>query len=366
MKLVLCILFITVFLVFKLLDAQILYRAAVASDNGNEPNNVTVTVNAVNAHSEMQATAVNASQIRTGALDNYDVFIVPGGWPYSTSRALGDNGCQKVADFVSAGGGYIGLCNGLYCIVEGNIGDGYSSNPRMRFLAGKLKNGSSWRRGHQYLNIEKVCENGDKVSLDYHNGPIIEPSPVQGLEPYKVLGTFTQSIGSPGSMVGEPAFAIGQFGNGRVIGSVVHPEKSSTHKYIFHNAIKWAAQGGTFSSSLCWADVFEEQPVNTRFSENRNQNDFLTIFPNPFSTSVDIRLNSSTVPQFHSSTVKTQIKIFNLNGRRVSNQTNRGTVELQHCGTYYRWHAQDQPPGQYIIRADMGDRVLTKKATLLR
>jgi hypothetical protein len=88
--------------------APAIIRVAVASDNGNEPSYVTNTVNAANEDPDITASQVSASQIRANALDNYDVFVVPGGWPFSTSTALGDEGCRKVAAFVAAGGGYIG------------------------------------------------------------------------------------------------------------------------------------------------------------------------------------------------------------------------------------------------------------------
>jgi hypothetical protein len=92
----------------------------------------------------------------------------------------------------------------------------------------------------------------------------------------------------------------------------------------------------------------------------------INVWPNPFMTSVEIRVISATVPQFHSSTVKTGIKVFDLNGRLVSNQADCGTVELQHCGTSYRWHAQDQPAGIYVIRVHSEGRTLQKKVTLIK
>jgi hypothetical protein len=89
---------------------------------------------------------------------------------------------------------------------------------------------------------------------------------------------------------------------------------------------------------------------------NNRGNKRLTVWPNPFCTSVDIRLNSSTVPQFHSSTVNPEIKIFDINGRLVSNLANYGTVELQHSGTTYRWHPQDQPNGVYTVILRAGEQ----------
>jgi hypothetical protein len=92
----------------------------------------------------------------------------------------------------------------------------------------------------------------------------------------------------------------------------------------------------------------------------------LEVWPNPFSTSMDIKLNSSAVLQIHSSTVNQEIKIFDINGRLVSNLANCGTVELQHCGTSYRWHAQDQPAGIYIVRVKLGDKTYSRNVCLVK
>jgi hypothetical protein len=88
--------------------------------------------------------------------------------------------------------------------------------------------------------------------------------------------------------------------------------------------------------------------------------------PNPFRTGVEIKLFSSTVPQFHSSTVQRPIKVFDLNGRLVSNQDNCGTLELQHCGTSYKWHARGHQAGTYVIMADLGTHSISKKVTLVK
>jgi hypothetical protein len=92
----------------------------------------------------------------------------------------------------------------------------------------------------------------------------------------------------------------------------------------------------------------------------------LNCYPNPFSKNVDIILNSSTVPQFHSSTVNMEIEIFDLNGRLVANQVDCGTVELQHFGTSYTWSPTTSPNGLYLVRLTAGDRVHVKKVNLIR
>jgi hypothetical protein len=113
--------------------------------------------------------------------------------------------------------------------------------------------------------------------------------------------------------------------------------------------------------------IKEATSINDGNIATGSEQDFgLEVWPNPFNTSVDIRLNSSTVPQFRSSAVKPEVIIFDINGKLVSRPDNCGTVELQHCGTSYRWYAQDHPAGIYFIHVKAGDHELKRKIILVK
>jgi hypothetical protein len=92
----------------------------------------------------------------------------------------------------------------------------------------------------------------------------------------------------------------------------------------------------------------------------------IRVWPNPFSTSTEIRVKSSAVPQFRSSTVNMEIQIYNIHGKLVEKQVNCGTVELQHCGTSYTWHATGHPAGIYTLVVNTGNSKLVKRVTLVR
>jgi phosphoribosylformylglycinamidine (FGAM) synthase-like amidotransferase family enzyme len=59
------------------------------------------------------ATNITASQVLEGALDDYDIFVIPGG---SETICLSElqyiEGVQKVKDFVNEGGSFFGICGG--------------------------------------------------------------------------------------------------------------------------------------------------------------------------------------------------------------------------------------------------------------
>ena len=53
-------------------------------------------------------------EIRRGALDDYDILVMPGGAQDVQSYALGPAGKANIRSFVESGGGYLGICAGAY------------------------------------------------------------------------------------------------------------------------------------------------------------------------------------------------------------------------------------------------------------
>jgi hypothetical protein len=82
----------------------------------------------------------------------------------------------------------------------------------------------------------------------------------------------------------------------------------------------------------------------------------LSVSPNPFSTSVDIKI-SITNGKLKISNLK--FDIFNIIGKLVhqSHVSHRSSLV---------WHAQDQPPGIYIVKVKEGNRIITKRITLIK
>jgi len=227
-------------------------QIALAKDNGAEVVYVGWVLDALKDHSDFKVQSIDSVQIKSGGLDDFDLLIVPGGYPYSTVQTYKDEGCKKVADFVSSGRGLIGICNGLYCLAEGFDEDtGWKSNAQMELLAAKLKF-NDWERGEGDVRVEK--SNGETLVMEYHNGPLIEPKPNPEIKPFQVLATFQESVGAPGSMIGEPAIVAGQYGKGRIIGFSSHPENS--HRDVLWKGIQWVVKDGPIPENLGWADVF--------------------------------------------------------------------------------------------------------------
>jgi hypothetical protein len=55
---------------------------------------------------------ITARDVRAGALTNYQLLVVPGGWASLRSKELGGGGREELHRYVYKGGAYLGICGG--------------------------------------------------------------------------------------------------------------------------------------------------------------------------------------------------------------------------------------------------------------
>ncbi|MEA2582425.1 MAG: hypothetical protein QOF33_510 [Thermomicrobiales bacterium] len=206
------------------------------------------------------------AEVRAGRLAEVDVFVMPGGGfraMHGQIEPLGEEGCRAIADFVRAGGMYIGCCAGSYdCIVnpEGFL----QSCPAQGQL--QLINAGAWRSDGavEFLDLQSpgvgvvtahnerpdhpvMVGMPDEFSIVHYNGPVLDPLPdrvVAGSSAAVGLAKFsgwteqfTPAEGFAGPTTdGAPTYlaravAAGRFsimaselGLGRVVAFGSHPE----------------------------------------------------------------------------------------------------------------------------------------------
>jgi glutamine amidotransferase-like uncharacterized protein/N-formylglutamate amidohydrolase len=193
----------------------------------------------------LSATKVSAADVRNGKLDDFAVLIHPGGSGGGQGKALGEEGRQKVRDFVRAGNGMVGICAGAYlatCDYEWSL----------NVLDAKVIDRKHWNRGSGNVTLaisplgkETLHISGEATDLYYHQGPLLAPANNPSVPDFQSLATFESEIadnGAPsGVMKGTTAIALGDFGKGRVICFSPHPEKTPNLESMLLQGIQWAA-----------------------------------------------------------------------------------------------------------------------------
>jgi N-formylglutamate amidohydrolase len=179
----------------------------------------------------LSAIKVSAEDVRAGKLEQYSLLIHPGGSGSKQGRALGEQGREKVREFVRAGGGFVGICAGAYLAAG-------ERNWSLGVLDAKVVDRAHWNRGFGNVTmamspqgLETLGVTRTKPEIYYHQGPLLEPGNDPNVPDFQSLATFETEIAKNGAaagiMQGTTAIAIGDYGHGQVICFSPHPEKTT-------------------------------------------------------------------------------------------------------------------------------------------
>jgi N-formylglutamate amidohydrolase/glutamine amidotransferase PdxT len=193
-----------------------------------------------------------AGDIKAGKLKEVDVLIQPGGSGGGQGRHLGEDGRDKIREFVRQGGGYVGICAGAYLASADYKWSLY-------ILDAKVVDRDHWARGKGTVEIQ-LSEQGkqllknpnDQLKIHYAQGPLLAPAHNPEIPDYEILATFKTEMalnGAPkGVMPGTTAAARGKFGNGRVLCFSPHPEMTEGLDDLVQQAIHHVNQGSSKAS----------------------------------------------------------------------------------------------------------------------
>jgi phosphoribosylformylglycinamidine (FGAM) synthase-like amidotransferase family enzyme len=225
-------------------DWQGRMRVALYDAGGSSGAGVPRVLEQLSSQPDVGVVRVGPDDIRGGALKQFDVVIFTGGSGSKQAAALSDEGRKQVHQFVSEGGGYLGICAGSYLACEG-----FSWG--LKVLDAKTVS-SKWQRGRGMTRVELTSrgreifgEPGAELLIKYHNGPIWMPAASDLLADYEPLAVFRSELaenGTPeGAMVGSPAIVAGECGQGRVLCISPHPEQTEGLEHFVPRAVKWIA-----------------------------------------------------------------------------------------------------------------------------
>ena len=184
---------------------------------------------------------LRSEDVRRGALCQYRMIFVPGGWASNKMSALGDQGMEEIRRFVSGGGNYLGICGGAGMATESGLGllpiKRKSPNERVPSFSGPIRLSCAGHAMWQGIDTPvffvwwpsqfQVEDPNIKVLARYEEAQagafsadinVVDGGTIGWSELEQRYGILLD----PSRLRGEPGVLEGRFGRGRVILSLVH------------------------------------------------------------------------------------------------------------------------------------------------
>ncbi|MGD9381282.1 MAG: BPL-N domain-containing protein [Candidatus Thorarchaeota archaeon] len=242
-------------------------------------------------------TTVRGQDIQGGCLDDYDLLMWPGGHYPAYWDEIGLEGKAEIQEFVSGGGGYLGICAGAYYAADYMVWMDDDAYPPPEYKVEGDELNLDLFPGVAWGPIFEIAERPEpgwamtEINLVDQTHPITEsmPNPMTMLyaggpylEPYdnasvSILGEY--------DVTGKPAMVACEYGDGRVflIGphgeieegndrdgwefppDIPEPDDVESDWPLYRNAVRWLCKiDGPSSSTTALAGLSEMQ-VNTTF-----------------------------------------------------------------------------------------------------
>ena len=194
---------------------------------------------------QFEVSRVTTADILAGKLDAFDVLIHPGGSGSKQGNDLGEDGRQQVRQFVSQGGGFLGVCAGAYLATNDYT---WSLN----LIDAKVVDRKHWARGTGTVQLELSPSGQDlfkakssELEIFYGQGPLLarrewDDPKTPDYESLAIYGSEIAKNGAPnGIMKGTSAAVRCDYGKGRVFCFSAHPELTEGLHYLIPTVVQW-------------------------------------------------------------------------------------------------------------------------------
>ncbi len=204
------------------------------------------TMEAIKIDKEMVPYFITSADIASGCLDTLDAIIVPGGGGSRQYLNLGHVNMTKIRDFVSSGGGAVGICAGAYL---------FSNTPEYSCMAingAKAIDVEHDNRGHGLAKFTLTdagkaifieIANLDTAFVYYYEGPVFveADNDTMTYQTFAIMESDVHEQGNaPKDMTNNKPFFIGnEFGKGRVFSTIAHPEATPGMRWLIPRMVRW-------------------------------------------------------------------------------------------------------------------------------
>jgi hypothetical protein len=193
---------------------------------------------------------LTAKDVKTGALESYQLLVVPGGWASLRSKELGNDGREELQHHVYKGGAYLGICGGAGLALQ--VDEGLALVPVTRKpMTDRLPNFSGSIRlrqvsshpfwwglpGEEVFHVWwpsqfHIVEPDNILVLGQYGQPesdfcVSDLKVCEALAAGRDWGQFEETYQinlDPKLIIDEPAVLEGRYGEGRVLLSYPHLE----------------------------------------------------------------------------------------------------------------------------------------------
>jgi biotin--protein ligase len=193
------------------------------------------------------AVEINSESIENDYLNQYSVMVFPGGNMYKYAQDISEEGKQRMRDFVTHGGGYLGICGGGYFAAETVVwrNETLTMTP-LALFAGKAEGPLDEVQPYPRCGMSNVIfgkeytisQESKSMDIYYCWGPTFIPNEEGRVD---VIGRY-EATATPSAI----AFV---YGGGRVILVGMHPELSEPEGenwQFLRRAILWCLKEGDF------------------------------------------------------------------------------------------------------------------------
>lgn len=192
---------------------------------------------------EVHFTELEPDQVIENDLSRFDLIIFSGGGASKQGTAIGEQGREKLRNYIKNGGSYLGICAGAYLATSG-------FEWSLKILNAETISPAEWKRGKAFLDLE-ITEEGktifgnvtDVFKCRYNNGPLLQPMKLLDIPPYTTAAYFRSEVSNnettPGVMIHTPAAIFSHYGKGRVFVVSPHPENTPGLENFLPRAIVW-------------------------------------------------------------------------------------------------------------------------------
>ncbi|QDV16315.1 hypothetical protein Pan153_09420 [Gimesia panareensis] len=204
------------------------------SSSGHDPVWIQHTLEAL---PDFQTALIGPTDIQAGGLSRFDVLLVGGGLSNRQARGLGAEGRAAIVRFVESGGGYVGICAGMFLASS-------DSETRLHLLPIDVTGSSGIGKVKLDFQAKDEIRVQGTHPAKFSGGPVEVRLQQEADESVKILAWFRsepKDKKTSRTLTDTPAIVSGSHGQGRVFVFSPHCERYPGPRAAFHNALRWAA-----------------------------------------------------------------------------------------------------------------------------